>query len=362
MDIGKNIQESFGLYSRNFGTLFLGTLIGGFLSVITLGILAGPLTAGMLVLCLKLSRGEKAEWKEIFAHFDQFLPTFLATLLLWAATAVVWIMSSIPLIGWIIQIVASPALGLLYILTIGFIVDQKMQLMNAARRSVDYFAADPLSLWFAALLFGILGSIGVILFGIGVILTAPIALVGFTLIYKNLSGRVAIAFNPDKKKLQIAGIVVGVLIIGGIISLAARPAHKAGMGISGRIFSGITGHKVKMDRSGENFRIGDVSIGTSLPDDFPKDIPVYPKAEIGGHLSGGNDEAYSSTTTFSASDDAEEVYKFYMDKLESNGWQTETIQMGDMRIINLSKDNRKAVITINPSGSQTDILISTGVE
>lgn len=99
MDIGNNIQKSFALYLKNFGVLFLACLIAGIIAAVTFGILAGPLVGGVLVLCLKLLRGEKGELNEIFAHFDQFVPTLIATLMLWAASLIVWVISMIPFIG-----------------------------------------------------------------------------------------------------------------------------------------------------------------------------------------------------------------------------------------------------------------------
>lgn len=362
MDIGKNIQESFGLYSRNFVTLFLGSLVAGILSVVTLGILAGPLTGGMLILCLKLYRGEKAGWNEIFAHFDQFLPTFLITLLLWAASMVVWVIGSIPVIGWLIQLGAGPAVGLLYVLTIGFIVDKKMQPMEALKLSFSHFSTDMPMLWVLAFLLGILGGIGAILLGIGIILSIPVAFAGFAILYQNLSVKPVIPYKADKKKLQIAGIVLIVLFLAGAVSMASRPSYKRGMNFSNRILSGITGSKVKMDKSGESFSFGGFSVGSSLPDDFPKDIPLYPDAEIGGHISGAGEEGSGSTVTFTSDDDADEIYEFFATKLKDNGWNTETVSIGEMRMLNISKDNRNGVVTINPGDSKTDIIIATSEE
>lgn len=362
MDIGKNIQESFGLYSRNFATLFLGSLVAGILSVVTLGILAGPLTGGMMMLCLKLSRGEKAGWNEIFAHFDQFYPTLLVTLLVCATSAVVWVIGSIPVIGWLIQIGAGPALGLLYMLTIGFIVDKKARPVEALRLSFSHFSADMPTLWVVALLLGVIGGIGAILLGIGALLTIPVALAGFAILYYTLSGKPAAPFKGDKKKLQIAGVVLIVLFLAGVVSIASKPSYKGGMNLSSGIVSGMTGGKVKIDKSGERVSFGNFSVGSSLPADFPKDIPLYPNAEIGGHISGSGEGGSGSTVTFTSSDDAKEIYEFFVNKLKANGWKTETVSFGEMKMVNISKENRSGVVTINPGDAKTDIIIATSIE
>jgi hypothetical protein len=361
MDIGKSIQLSFDLYLKNFLTLFLACLIAGILSMVTLGILAGPLVAGLLVLCLKLLRGENGEWKEIFNHFDQFLPTFLVTLVLWGASLAIWIIASFPFIGWLIQIIVGPVLGLLYFLTIGFVVDKKMKPLEALQRSINFFAAEPLLLWMYGLLFGILGGIGVILFGIGVFLTIPFGVAGFAIAYQGLSSKVAFPYKPEKQKLQIAGIILAVLLIGGLLNMTIGFGRTSpsipGTGITSRIISGITGQKVRIDQTGKSISIGNLSMGTGLPIDFPKDIPVYPKAEIGAYLSGKDGDITGSTTTFTSKDPVNVVFEFYVGRLKDGGWEIETNELGEMKIISLSKNNRKAGITITSSASLTNILI-----
>lgn len=219
MEIGNNLQKSFDLYFKNFGLLCLAGLIVGVIAAVTFGILAGPLVGGMLVLSLKLLRGEKGELNEIFAHFNQFATTLAATLLFGVVWLIVWVISVIPFIGWMINIIVGPALGMLYFLTIGFIVDQKMKPWEAFRRSIDCFATEPLFLWIYALICGILAGIGAIIFGIGIILTLPLGIVGFAIAYRQLSVKEVPPFKTGKQLLQIGGIALGVLFIGGLVCL-----------------------------------------------------------------------------------------------------------------------------------------------
>lgn len=359
MEIGNNLQKSFDLYLKNFGVLFLACLIAGIISAVTFGILAGPLVGGVLVLYLKLLRGEQGELNEIFAHFDQFVPTLVATLLLWAAWLVIWVISMIPLIGWIINIVVGPALGLLYFLTIGFVVDQKMKPWEALRRSIDCCAAEPLLLWIYALLCGILAGIGAILFGIGIILTLPLGILGLTIVYQQLSVKEALPFKPEKQVLQIAGITLGVLFIGGLacLTFGFGRIYNPGTGFAAKIFSKATGQNAQIDKAGKKYKFGNLNVGVGLPDNFPSDIPIYPNAEVGGYLGGKNGALSGSTTTFASKDTAQSIYDFYVVKLKAQGWAVETSEIADMKTINFQKDNRKAGITINPSGSKTDILV-----
>ncbi len=359
MEVGNNIQKSFNLYLKNFGVLFLAGLIAGIIASITFGILAGPLFGGALVLCLKLLRGEKGELNELFVHFDQFGPTFMATLMLWAAGLIIWVIGMIPFIGWIINIAVGPALGLLYFLTIGFIVDQKMKPWEAIRRSIDCCAAEPLLLWVYALICGILAGIGAIIFGIGVILTLPLGIMGFTIAYQQLSSKEAPPFKPEKQILQIAGITLAVLFIGGLACLifGFGRLRNPGNGISAKISSKTTRQELPVNQSSKKIKIGNLSVGAGLPDNFPNDIPVYPNAEVGSYLAGKNGTLSGSTTTFSSKDDARKIYDYYVDKLKTQGWTVAISELGDMKMINIQKNNRKAVITINSSGAKIDILV-----
>lgn len=361
MDIGKNLQKSFDLYLKNLAVLILACFIAGIIATVTLGIMAGPLVGGLLILGLKLSRGEKEGLKEIFAHFDQFVSTLIATLMFGVAWLILWVISMIPFIGWIISIAVSPALGLLYFLTIGFIVDQKMKPWEALRRSIDCCATEPLLLWIYALICGILAGIGAIIFGIGIILTLPFGIIGFTLVYQQLSVKEAPPFKPEKQVVQIAGITLAVLLIAGLVSLAfgfgRTSLQNSSNGIAINIFNKAIGQKVQIEKSGKKFKFGNLNVGVGLPDKFPNDIPIYPNAEVGGYLAGKNGALSGSTTTFSSKDTAQNIYDYYVIQLEARGWTVKTNEIGDMKMMNIQKENRKAGITINPSGSKTDILI-----
>ncbi len=361
MDIGKNLQQSFHLYRQHFGTLLLACLIAGVLAVITFGILAGPLAGGLLALGLKLARGEKGEFKEIFAHFDQFIPALLVTLMLWTAALVIWVITAIPAVGWIVNLIAGPALGLLYWLTIGFVVDQKMKPLEALRRSIDCCAAEPLPLWLYALLTGILGGIGAVVLGIGVILTLPFGIVGLTLAYQQLATKEAVPFKPAKKMLQVAGIVVGVLLLAGlafsVFGFGRHASRNAGTDLASQIISGATGRKVTIKEQGGRIQIGEVSVGTGLPDNFPKDVPVYPRAVAGGYLGGKNGSLSGSTATFTSQDPVREIRDYYIKNLEAQGWTVKASEIGDLKLIDFQKDSRRGGVTLTPDDSGTSIII-----
>lgn len=361
MELVKNIQQSFNLYQKNFGLLLLACLVAGAISFISLGILAGPMIGGIIVLGIKLNRGEKAEFNEIFSHFDQFIPTLVVTLLLYGAGLVFYIIGSIPLIGRIINFAASPALFIIYYLAVGFIVDQKMRTIDAVKRSIDCFAAEPAQLWLYSLVMMFLGGIGSIILFVGVILTMPLGMMGMSLIYQQLSVKETPIFKPDEQMLRIAGISLAVLLVIEIAFMmfgwGRSASRNRGAGLASKILSGVTGQKIKIDQKGGKFQIGDLSFGSGLPENFPKDIPIYPDAEVGGFLSGKNNELSGSTTTLTSKDSADDIYDYYLTNLEKKGWSVSSNDLGEVKMINFQKGQRSGVITISGGESQCDILI-----
>ena len=366
MNLGKNIQQSFNLYLKNFGLLVLASSIAGIITFVSLGILAGPILGGILVLEIKLFRGEKGELNEIFAHFDQFLPTLMATLLLWGTGLVVYIIGSIPMIGWIINLAVDPVLFILYFLTIGFIIEQKIQPIQAVKRSIDCFATEWAQLWIYSLVMMIISGIGSIILGVGVILTIPLGMMGMVLIYQELSAKEPPRFKPEKQIIQKAGITLTALLVIGAVCLIFSFGRNSfpirSTSLTSKILSGITGQNVEINQKGSRFKIGNLSFGSGLPENFPKDIPIYPQAKVDGFISGKDNELSGSTTTLSSEDSAAKIYDYYLENLEDKGWSVTPQDLGEIKMISFQKGKRSGVITINPDESQCDILIGLTTE
>lgn len=366
MDISKNIQQSFNLYLKNFVLLVLASSIAGVITLVSLGILAGPMIGGLLLLGIKLIRGEKGELNEIFAHFDQFLPTLMATLLLWGTGFVFYVIGIIPVIGWITNLVVSPVLFFLYVLTIGFIVEQKRQPIQAIKRSIACFATEWMQLWLYSLAMMVISGIGSLVLGVGVILTIPLGMMGMALVYQQLAVKEPPPFKPEKQMLLKGGITLTALLVVGVVLImfgfgrSSSPTRSTGL--TSKILSGITGEHIEIDQKGSRFKIGGLSFGSGLPENFPKDIPVYPRAEIDGFIGGKDDELSGSTTILTSEDSAAEVYDYYLKNLEDKGWSVTPQDLGEMKMINFQKDKRSGVITINPKESQCDILIGLTTE
>jgi uncharacterized membrane protein len=191
VDISKGIRESFDLYRQNFLTLVLATLVAALGSLVTAGILSGPLVGGLLMLCLKRMRGEPAGINEVFAYFNKFVPTFLIVVAMWIAMLITSALGSIPVIGFLVRVAVGPAMGILFILAIGLIIERNLEPVVALRQALRCFMTNPVMIWLYSFVIGLLSGIGAILFVIPVILTMPLGATGMAIAYRELSNREA---------------------------------------------------------------------------------------------------------------------------------------------------------------------------
>lgn len=200
MDLGKNIQQSIEIYKNNFATIFLASLVAGLVAGFTFMILLGPVFAGLSILILKIIRGEKGDFNEIFAHFNKFADTFIVALICVAVLIVVGILNFItliPLIGQLICLAVGPVIGIVLTFSLILVIEQNIKPMDAIKQSIEYVKTNPVNLWLYALVMGIISGIGTIACGIGVYLTLPIGTIGLALAYEQLSGNKSTTVNNE---------------------------------------------------------------------------------------------------------------------------------------------------------------------
>jgi uncharacterized membrane protein len=183
MDVGKALQKTIDLYLKNFGLFFLAGLMVAIVSIVTIGILAGPLIGGFIILVLKIERGEQAQFNEIFAHFDKFLPTLLIGII---CMIIPMIIGMIPIIGLIFGIIAGPIISIIFALAIAQAVDKGIEPIEALKKGYQCYMKEPIINWLYGLIIGIMSSIGAIACGLGVIFTLPLGTIGMAIAYQEL--------------------------------------------------------------------------------------------------------------------------------------------------------------------------------
>ena len=175
--IGKWLEEGFTLYKNNFKTLVLAAIIGLVLSTVSIGILAGPMIAGLIIITLQLIRKEdpKPEAGAIFRGFSYFLNSFLFTVV-WGIVIVVGslMLGWFPVIGQLLSLFFVYAAQAFLMFGLFLIVDKQMNFWPASRESIHVVKTNFWPFFGLAAIASIIGSIGALAFGIGVVLTIPI--------------------------------------------------------------------------------------------------------------------------------------------------------------------------------------------
>ena len=178
-DIVQLFKDAWELFKNNVSPLLGGYLIFMVIvmvsGVIYIGplILCGPLSLGMFKMVRLAVKGEPIEFSELFSGFQRFLDAFLANLLTTIFT----------MIGMIFCILPGLFVGLMYMLTYLFMLDDKLAFwdaMEASRKMVMKNPGQWILLWLALCLFNIVGMLACC---VGIILTGPVSLIVITLAY-----------------------------------------------------------------------------------------------------------------------------------------------------------------------------------
>lgn len=125
LDVGLAFKNGWNAFTADVVPFLVGALIAGLLSIVTLGILAGPLTAGLYNMAVRRMRdGRRAEIGDVFSCFDRFWSY------LWAAIVLVVLIGLASL-----TIVGGVLLATIWIYVIPFMVDRRMGLTDAMAAS-----------------------------------------------------------------------------------------------------------------------------------------------------------------------------------------------------------------------------------
>ena len=178
-DIVQLFKDSWELFKNNVSPLLGGYLIFTVIimvsGVIYIGplILSGPLMLGLFRMARLAVKGEPIEFGELFSGFQRFLDAFLANLLT----------SIFTIIGMVFCILPGLFIGLMYMLTYLFMLDDKLAFWDAMEASRKMIMKNPgqwILVWLALFLFNMLGMLACC---VGMIVTGPVSLLIITLAY-----------------------------------------------------------------------------------------------------------------------------------------------------------------------------------
>jgi hypothetical protein len=186
---GDWIEKGFNLYKNNFGILVLSSLVALVISTATLGILAGPMIAGMIIITLALhdEKDPRPEVGTVFKGFDYFLQSLLFFVVWGCAVLVVsFLLGLVPCIGALAALFAVYAAQTFLMFGIFLIVERRLEFWAASQESFNVVKTNFWLFLGFTIVAGLIGSIGAIACGIGVAITVPIQICILTVAYREV--------------------------------------------------------------------------------------------------------------------------------------------------------------------------------
>jgi len=174
---GEWIEKGFNLYKENFGVLVLVSLIAVIVSAITVGVLAGPMAAGVLLIVFQLHdrKEPKPEVGTLLKGFDFFLNSFLFFIVWGIAIFVVsLILGLVPCIGQVASLFVVFVAHALLMFGMFLIVDRNMEFWPASVESFNMVKRNFWPFLGFSIVSNLIGSIGAVACGIGIVFTLPI--------------------------------------------------------------------------------------------------------------------------------------------------------------------------------------------
>lgn len=189
ISLGEWLSRGWQVYKENWFTMSLATLIGAFLGLVTIGILAGPLLMGLYRMAFKTMRGERPEINDLFNWEGRFLQPFLAFLIFALIHFGISGMDRTGTFAAIFNFVASPFLTVMLALTMPLLLEQKMDVGNAINRVWKLiFKRDTFMWWIVGLVFSAISLGGAIVCGIGIFITVPWIISSGAIAYSDVFG------------------------------------------------------------------------------------------------------------------------------------------------------------------------------
>ena len=146
-------------------------------------LLLGPVGYGVAYACLKASRGDKLEIKDIFAAFQNYWNAVLASLLVTVIVVIGFILIIVPGFIFLCKLAFTPYL----------VVDRKMEVIEAVKASWKMTNGHGWKVFLIGLLGILIGIAGLICLGVGIIIAGMWIMLALASLYHavSTSGKIA---------------------------------------------------------------------------------------------------------------------------------------------------------------------------
>ena len=185
------VEKGFQQYKENISILIPASFIALLISVCSAGILAGPMLSGVLIITLGLldRQAPKPKVSDLFRGFRFFLHSLLFVMV-WGivASAGALILLPLPGVGQLAALFYAYVVQAFLMFGPFLIVDRNMDFRSASVASFQTVKSNFWSFLSVSAVASVIGSIGTILFGIGIVITAPLQACILTVAYRAVFG------------------------------------------------------------------------------------------------------------------------------------------------------------------------------
>lgn len=189
ISLGDWLSGGWQVYKENWSLMSVATLMGAGLSIITLGILAGPMLMGLFRMAFKTMRGERPEMGDMFNWRGRFLQAFLTALIFGVIYLGLGGVGNNNAFFALLSASATPFLVLMVSFTMSLILERDLDVAKAINQVARLiFSRDAFMWWVVGLVFAAIAAGGTLGCGIGVLVTLPWMMSAAAVAYRDVFG------------------------------------------------------------------------------------------------------------------------------------------------------------------------------
>ena len=184
IDIGAELERGWLLFKPNMSMLVIAGLIASVVSAVTVGILAGPMQAGMVLLVSRLLKNDpvKPQPGEVFKGLDYFVQTLILVVISMVAGSA---LAMIPVLGQLISLLV----GGVMMWAMLFVTFQKLTAIDALKKLFELLKTGEFTMPLVfAILLSLISLLGFVACCVGIFFTAPLACCMLVCGYETLFG------------------------------------------------------------------------------------------------------------------------------------------------------------------------------
>lgn len=188
IDIGAELQRGWNLFKPNMSVLIVAGVIAAVVSLITVGFLAGPMAAGMLLVVRRLLQNDpvKPQSGDVFKGLDFFLQALILVVI---SLMIGCVLAMVPVLGQI----AGLLIGAVIWWSILFVTYEKLSAIDALKKTFELLKTGEFTLPLVfAVIVTLISWLGFIACCVGVFFTVPLAYCMMACCYQTLFGDQAV--------------------------------------------------------------------------------------------------------------------------------------------------------------------------